>query len=445
MDTSVLPEIKFGTDGIRGTVGAFPVTSEAFERVGQACYAWLLKQNLPLSVAVGWDTRTSGETLAKAFARGFCGKDAAEVISLGITPTPAISFYVEHNAVSLGVSITASHNPYMDNGLKLFKASGCKLSRSEEAEIERLCLNNQPLGNKIFNKQIVNGSDYYLQTFKQNYGPNLFKGKKIVLDVANGATCYTTLPLLRYLGVNVVPLGDNPSGTNINENCGSEHADHLADIVKAQHAWLGFAHDGDGDRIVVIDENGDRIDGDELLGLLAIDLQQKGKLANNTIVVTEQSNSGLKKSLEAFEITVKTCSIGDREVYYGLVQHNANFGGESSGHIIIKDEAPTGDGLRVLLKLLALAKEKPLCERKKAIHLLPKCESSLIVKEKIPLAQLDHLNNLLSALKNVSGRAYVRYSGTENKLRFLVEAESEMLCKERMENLKQAALLDFIQ
>ena len=436
------PAIKFGTDGIRGAVGSFPITPAAFERVGQACCEWLLKQNLPLSVAIGWDTRASGKDLADAFARGFCSKDSAEVIFLRITPTPAISFYVEHQAISLGVSITASHNPYTDNGLKLFKASGSKLSRSEEAEIERLCLDKKPLNNKISHKQIVDGCDYYLQAFKQKYSQNLFKGKKIILDVANGATYHTTLPLLQYLGFDIVSLGDCPNGININENCGSEHADHLADIVKAQHAWLGFAHDGDGDRIVVIDENGERLEGDELLGLLAIDLKQQGQLANDTIVVTEQSNSGLKKSLEAFGITVKTCSIGDREVYYGLEQHKANFGGESSGHIIFKDEAPTGDGLRVLLKLLFLAGEKPLCERKKFIHLLPKCEGALIVKEKIPLEQLVHLNKLLAELKSASGRSYVRYSGTENKLRFLVEADTKTLCEERMKILQQAAILD---
>lgn len=436
------PKVKFGTDGIRGVVGSFPITPALFERVGQACREWLLKQGLPLRAAVGWDTRTSGKDLAEAFARGFCCKDSAEVVFLEVTPTPAISFYVEHNTISLGVSITASHNPYTDNGLKLFKASGSKLSREEEAEIERLCCGNTSLEGKVFNKQIISGSDYYLQIFKQTYSPNLFKGKRIVLDVANGATYYTTLPLLRYLGFDVVSLGDRPNGININENCGSEHANRLANIVKTQHAWLGFAHDGDGDRIVVIDENGERLEGDELLGLLAIDLKQKAQLANNAIVVTEQSNSGLKKSLESFGITVRTCSIGDREVYYGLEKHKANFGGESSGHIILKDEAPTGDGLRVLLKLLFLAQEKPLCERKKAIHLWPKCEGSLIVKEKVPLEQLERLNKLLLELKNVSGRAYVRYSGTENKLRFLVEADTKALCEGRMNNLQQAAILD---
>lgn len=435
-------KVKFGTDGIRGVVGAFPITSAVFERVGQACCEWLSKRDLPLKVAVGWDTRTSGNDLAKAFAQGFCCRDSAEVVFLGITPTPAISFYVEHNTLSLGVSITASHNPHTDNGLKLFKANGSKLSRDEESEIERLCAKEFSSKGEVFNRQIINGSDYYLQMFKQKYSANLFEGKKIVLDVANGATYYTTLPLLRYLGFDIISFGDSPNGVNINENCGSEHADRLVDIVKEQHAWLGFAHDGDGDRIVVVDENGERLEGDELLGLLAIDLEQNDRLDNNTIVVTEQSNSGLKKSLEAFGITVKTCSIGDREVYYGLKMYKANFGGESSGHIILKGEAPTGDGLRVLLKLLFLAKEEPLCERKKAIHLLPKCEGALIVKEKVPLAQLERLNKLLTELKNASGRAYVRYSGTENKLRFLVEADTKALCEERMNNLKQAVILD---
>ena len=439
-----LSEIKFGTDGIRGTVGIFPITPDTFERVGQACCDWLLNQGLPLKVAIGWDTRASGQFLAEAFARGFARGSSCDVVFLGVTPTPAISFYVEHNTVSLGVSITASHNPHTDNGLKLFKASGSKLTRQEESEIESLCLAKKPIDDYVLgNIKQIDGADYYLQSFKLSYPPNLFDGKKIILDVANGATYYTSLPLLRYLGLDIVAFGAKPNGVNINENCGSEHADRLEDIVKNEHAWLGFAHDGDGDRIVVVDENGNRLDGDELLGLLAIELKQKKALGNDTIVVTEQSNSGLINSLNAYGITVKTCSIGDREVFYGLEKYNACFGGESSGHIILKDEEPTGDGLRVLLKLLFLAQEQPLCERRKAIQLLPKCESSLKVKAKIPLEQLQHLNSTLDRLKNLPGRVYVRYSGTENKLRFLVEAEKEILCEERMENLKKSALLDF--
>ena len=433
-----MSKITFGTDGIRGQVGSFPITQACFNKVGQACRLWLIQQNLPLKVAIGWDTRASGKQLAEAFATGF----GEEVIYLGIAPTPAISFFTEKNGISLGVSITASHNPYTDNGLKLFKQNGAKLRRVEEANIENLC--NTIKEEICLTPAItrISGVDCYLNTFKQILEQNSLKGKRIVLDTANGATTFTTLPLLQYLGANVIAFGKEPDGENINQNCGSEYATHLEAIVKAENAWLGFAHDGDGDRLVVIDETGQRMDGDQLLGLLAIEFKRQNLLKNDTLVVTEQSNSGLKQSLKAFGIEVQTCAIGDREVFYGLEVAQSNLGGENSGHIILKDQAPTGDGLRVLLMLLELAATTPLCERKKAIHLNPKEEASLRVKEKIPLAQLPHLSKMKMELEKEEGRIYLRYSGTENKLRFLVEANTHELCKQRIQALQQAASLD---
>lgn len=437
-------EIKFGTDGIRGTVGRFPITPEAFCLVGCACRRWLQQQSLPLRVTVGWDTRASGAELAQAFADGF---GQGEVVFLGVTPTPAISFYVVRTESSLGVSITASHNPYTDNGLKLFKQNGGKLSVSEEAKIEALCAEiTSPMAlsnSSEFSAQSIDGSTYYWEHFKRQFPKNCFSGKKIVLDTANGATTYTTLPLLKYLGADVVALGNQPDGTNINRNCGSEFADRLCEIVIAEGAWLGFAHDGDGDRLVVVDEDGCKLDGDEVLGLLAIDMKQKNNLLNDTIVVTHQSNSGLKESLKTYGIKTETCDIGDRSVFYKMLDCGVGFGGENSGHIILKEESPTGDGLRTLLKLLTLAQVQPLKERKKQIVLLPKLEDFMWVERKIPLQQLSNLDRLCKNIQNHLGRVYVRYSGTENKLRFLVEAETDALCRERMLQLKAAANLDF--
>lgn len=433
-------KVKFGTDGIRGTVGQFPITPEVFTRVGQACRRWLQQQNLPLKVAIGWDTRASGPELAQAFVRGF---GQGEITFLEVTPTPAISFYVVENACSLGVSITASHNPYTDNGLKLFKQSGSKLSVSEEAEIEALCLQEARPEMLDFSLKLVNGSAYYLEYFKRQFRPNCFGKKKIVLDTANGATTYTTLPLLRYLGFEVVALGDRPDGININRDCGSEFADRLQKMVADEKAWLGFAHDGDGDRLVVIDEDGCRLDGDEVLGLLAIDMKQHGTLPNDTVVVTSQSNSGLQASLKSYGIKTEICDVGDRSVFYKMLDCNSGFGGENSGHIILRQESLTGDGLRMLLKLLALAKEQPLKVRKQQIQLLPKREDSLRVTRKIPLQELSNLNKLYKNFQEKLGRVYIRYSGTESKLRLLVEAETDALCRERMDQLKAAAKLDF--
>ena len=434
------PTVKFGTDGVRGPVGKFPITPEAFGLIGQACRQWLQHRNLPLKLAIGWDTRVSGAELARAFAKGF---GQGEVTFLGVTPTPAISFYVVQTACSLGVSITASHNPYTDNGLKLFKRSGSKLSVAEEAEIEALCLQEGQFHEPTFSEKSIGGSSYYLEYFKQQLPQNCFRGKKIVLDTANGATTYTTLPLLQHLGFEIVALGNQPDGVNINRDCGSEFASRLQRIAVDEQAWLGFAHDGDGDRLVVIDEGGCQLDGDEVLGILAIDMKQRNALPNDTIVVTRQSNSGLQASLKAYGIKTEICDIGDRSVFYKMLDCDSGFGGENSGHVILRNESLTGDGLRTLLKLLTLAQERPLKDRKKQITLLPKLEDSLFVEHKIPLKELSNLDNLYKNFQKKLGRVYIRYSGTENKLRLLVEAETDALCRERMEQLKAAAKLDF--
>ena len=435
--------VKFGTDGIRGPIGHPPITPDFFNIIGQACYTWLTRKGMPAKVAIGWDTRNSGETLAEAFAAGF-GIYTSDITLLGVTPTPAIAFYVSQTQCSLGVSITASHNPYTDNGLKLFRHTGSKLSVEEEKEIEALCLHLQAIiDNAKPLCQHINGSALYLNHFRNTLKADVLRGRKIVLDTANGATTYTTLPLLQYLGAEVIPIGHQPNGSNINQNCGSEHSDLLQKTVQAQKAWLGFAHDGDGDRIIVVDESGDRMDGDQVLGLLALDMQQQGKLKNATVVVTEQSNSGLTQSLQRYGIRTITCPVGDRAVYYAMEACDSNLGGENSGHIVLKDEALTGDGLRVVLKLIDLAQTIALKERKKAIHLLPKCESFLYVNEKWPLAQLEQLQALYHRFKKDSGRIHIRYSGTENKLRFLVEAPTQDLCEQWMEDLKSAARVDF--
>lgn len=433
--------IAFGTDGIRGKVGTFPINAEGFKIVSRACRLWLQQRNLPLTIAVGWDTRQSGASLARAFAEGMGSE--AQVTLLGVTPTPAISFYTQREQVSLGVSITASHNPYTDNGLKLFKSDGAKLRREEEVDIESLCSEASAEAFDTPTIQTVSGSDYYLNAWKQQLPKGTLKGRKIVLDTANGATVFTTLPLLRYLGADLIAFGDQPNGENINCDCGSEHAGRLEAIVKQSDVWLGFAHDGDGDRLVVIDEQGKRLDGDQLLGLLALDFHKHGRLKNNCLVVTEESNSGLAKSLQPFGIRVATCGVGDRNVFYALEKKDAVLGGENSGHVIFKDEAPTGDGLRVLLKLLKLAQQKPLHDRAQAIRLCPKCTASLTVADKRPLEQLSHLNAVKERLEKACDRIRIRYSGTENKLRFLVEAQTQMLCEQTLAHLTEAARADF--
>ena len=229
--------IAFGTDGIRGKVGTFPINAEGFKIVSRACRLWLQQRNLPLTIAVGWDTRQSGASLARAFAEGMGSE--AQVTLLGVTPTPAISFYTQREQVSLGVSITASHNPYTDNGLKLFKSDGAKLRREEEVDIESLCSEASAEAFDTPTIQTVSGSDYYLNAWKQQLPKGTLKGRKIVLDTANGATVFTTLPLLRYLGADLIAFGDQPNGENINCDCGSEHAGRGDDLLLGHPCYLG--------------------------------------------------------------------------------------------------------------------------------------------------------------------------------------------------------------
>lgn len=401
-------------------------------------------KNWPTSVAIGWDTRASGRELAESFAQGFLSCGEAKLSFLNVTPTPAIAYFVEKEGLSLGVSITASHNPSTDNGLKLFQRGGHKLCRADEALIETLAKqfspNNLPVLNNV---REVDGSSYYVDALRTEYSNLNFANKTIVLDTANGATAFTSLPYLRSLGLNVIALGDAPDGRNINEDCGSEHTDHLLRKVIESGAWLGIAHDGDGDRIVVIDEQGERLDGDQVLGMLALDFLEQNRLNPKYIVLTEQSNSGLDSTLAAYGIQTTRTDVGDREVFYGMLKQGARLGGESSGHIILRDQANTGDGLRVALLLMQMALKKPLCERKKQIHLKEKLEQSLRVSAKIPLSSMRHTLDFKRSCEKDEVRMCVRFSGTENKLRFLVEAGTAEKCQQILEAWLLEAKRDF--
>ncbi|MDR0647384.1 MAG: hypothetical protein LBF43_03030 [Puniceicoccales bacterium] len=436
--------IHFGTDGIRGKVGEWPITAEAFNGIGQACCAWLKANNLDLKVAIGWDTRASGCALAHAFAQGFLGEGMGHVTFLNITPTPAVAHFVEREGFSLGVAITASHNPSTDNGLKLFHQGGYKLRKEEEACIESW-MNPQWGTSPSTSPHIheINGSDYYIEHTLSDYDYLNFGGRKIVLDTANGATVFTSLPILKSLGLELIAMGDEPTGENINLRCGSECCEGITKKMQESGAWLGMAHDGDGDRVVLFDELGNRLDGDEVLGIIALDKFKKRQLNRNKLVVTEQSNSGLDWTLKNFGIRTIRTEVGDREVYYGMVAHDANVGGESSGHVILRDIAKTGDGLRIAIELMHMALEQPLVERRKIITLFPKAEGALGVASKIPITQLQCAKLFEKNHHRDANRMYMRYSGTENKLRFLVEAATDALCTQILAQWMHEARLDF--
>ncbi|MDR0393220.1 MAG: hypothetical protein LBH52_03260 [Puniceicoccales bacterium] len=436
-------KIHFGTDGIRGKVGEWPITVEAFNGIGQACCTWLKANNLDLKVAIGWDTRASGYALAHAFAQGFLSVGTGYVTFLNVTPTPAIAYFVAREGFSLGIAITASHNPFTDNGLKLFHRGGYKLQREEEACIEAWVNPQVITPSTLPHIHEINGSDYYVEHILSDYDDLNFGSRKIVLDTANGATAFTSLPILQSLGLEIVAVGNEPTGENINLRCGSEYCGGIAKKMQESGAWLGIAHDGDGDRVVLFDERGNRLDGDQVLGIIALDKFKKGQLNRNKLVVTEQSNSGLDWTLKNFGIQTIRTDIGDREVYYGMVAHDANVGGESSGHIILRDVAKTGDGLRIAIELMRMALEQPLAERRKAITLFPKAEGALSIAAKIPTTELECARLFEKNHHRGANRMYMRYSGTENKLRFLVEAETNAFCTQILAQWMHEARLDF--
>jgi phosphoglucosamine mutase len=435
----------FGTDGVRGPYGGPVINEEFAARLGFAAAKWLKGER---RVFLGRDTRFSGPALEAAVARGLAA-GGAQPISLGVLPTPAIARAVRGEGAAFGVVITASHNPAADNGIKFFGPRGMKLTDADEARIESL-LPAATLAKKWPAVSVevhpdVAGS--YISAAVNLLPPNALVGWRVVLDTANGATCATSPVVLRACGAEVGVLGDLPDGKNINANVGSEYPRLLAERVRASGAKLGIAHDGDGDRCIVCDEQGEILDGDELLTLLALHSKASGKLANDTLVVTVQSNLGVDAALAAAGVRVCRSAVGDRYVLELMQAEGATLGGESSGHIICSEISPTGDGLVAALKVIEvmLATDKPLSELRKALKKFPQASRALTVREKKPLESLASLNAAIRALEaelGAQGRVLVRFSGTEPKLRLLVEGPTDEAVQRGLAQLEAAARAD---
>jgi phosphoglucosamine mutase len=415
----------FGTDGVRGPFGG-PVVNVSFAaRLGYAAGVWAGGKG---SALIGRDTRASGETLAAAVAAGLRAA-GVEPIQLGVVPTPAVARAVRTEGATLGVVVTASHNPASDNGIKFFAASGIKLTDADEEAIESL-LPADPRPARpgpIVHRDLLAG---YLDAAAALLPSPALAGWRIVLDTANGATCATSPLVLRRLGAEVIGLGDVPNGANINAGVGSEHPESLAQRVLAEGARLGIAHDGDGDRCVLCDEAGQVLDGDEVLTLLALHALATKRLAQNKLVVTVQSNLGVDAAIAAAGGSVLRTNVGDRYVIERMLAEGANLGGESSGHIICSDVSPTGDGLVAALKVVEvmLATGRPLSELRRALRKFPQRTAALKVREKKPLEGLVTLQRTISEVERGfagAGRVLVRYSGTEAKLRLLVEGPDD--------------------
>lgn len=445
----------FGTDGIRGRYGERPITESFFYVLGQAVVAYLRAQDpkeTSLSVVLGHDTRACGTDLSAAFC---CALERAGVFVkyLGVAPTPSIAFLTRHYEASLGVSVTASHNPATDNGIKFFNAKGLKLTVDDEALIEKRI--QAALRHQIAGESLDFIGQYTLPVaHKESMEPyeafaslginhSLLSGTKVVLDTANGAT-YTINPkVLRYLGAELVVIGNEPDGTNINQAVGSECPELMAKNVLSHGAALGIAHDGDGDRVIFCDEHGSILDGDEVIGILALDALRRQVLNPKLVVVTIHSNTGLDAALKGEGVEVIRTDVGDRNVLYALMERKAYLGGESSGHIIFPTINPAGDGLIAALQLMQVLvrTQQPLSKLRKCVNLFPKVTANLEVFEKKPMGELrlipKAIHTIQSELKD-KGRVLVRYSGTEPKIRLLVEGEDISLISRGLKQLEEA-------
>ncbi len=443
--------LLFGTDGIRGTFREYPITEKFFHEFASAIEHFFIQflGKTSLKLAIGHDTRKSGIILKNSFINGFSSN--VFVLDCGIIPTPGISVITQYEKCDLGVMITASHNPYSDNGIKIFNSNGEKLSIDLERDIEQF-FEKFSSRTKIFaekTSKVVNFHKQALNNFAARFKDICFQiNKPIVLDTANGATSYTSPIILAKFCTNLITVCNTPDGNNINDNCGSEHVDNIKTIVKKTQSYAGIAHDGDGDRLIMVDETGECLNGDQIIGIIANYLKEKNLLLKNTIVVTQQSNSGLDESLNKNEINVIRTDIGDRNVYYSMLQHNCILGGEESGHIILKNLSNTGDAIAAAIVILKISSEKnlPLSKLKKQIHLFPKRSFNIYTEKKLPLSELPSLQTLLNDLQihepNYK-RSLIRYSGTESKLRILIEATNEVVLNEISEKIYNCIRKEF--
>jgi phosphoglucosamine mutase len=431
----------FGTDGVRGPYGGDLINPDFAARLAEAAGRWAGTGR----VLVGRDTRASGEPLLTGLARGFAAA-GWELVDIGVLPTPAVARQVRVTGAELGVVITASHNPAADNGIKFFGPGGVKLTDAEELAIEAALPEDPAVeqGSKISDTTAL---DAYVDAMAALLPDQALSGWKIVLDSAHGATVMTSPVVLERLGAQVVRVGAKPDGTNINAEVGSEHPEQLADRVKAEGARLGVAHDGDGDRCVVCDETGQVLDGDEILTILATDAIERRTLPGGLLVVTQQSNLGVDAALGAAGGRVLRTAIGDRYVAEAMRTQGAVLGGESSGHIIDDKVGPTGDGLGAALRLIAvmLRTGQRLSVLRQRLNRFPQRAGTLSVAAKPPLEDCPQLTATMAALENElgsTGRLLVRYSGTEPKLRLLVEGSTDEIVDAAYDRLAAAARAD---
>jgi len=433
----------FGTDGVRGKAGAF-LGAFTVIKLAQAAGIHFRKHSTTNKILVGKDTRRSGYMIENALVSGLTSV-GYNVIQIGPMPTPAIAYLTESMRCDAGIMISASHNPFEDNGIKFFDNHGNKLSVEDEKEIEKIFLDDELLqarqttGMDIgSSKRIDDVIGRYIVVIKSSFPKDLtLKGLRIILDCANGAAYKVAPTILEELGADVITINDEPNGFNINDNCGAMHPENVSKLVKDYRADIGLALDGDADRLVVVDENGEIVDGDKLLGALAIYLKQENLLNNDTCVATVMSNKALEDYLEKNSIKLLRSDVGDKYVLELMKKQGVNFGGEQSGHIVFSDIAKTGDGLATSLQVLAMMikSKKKASEVLNPFSLYPQILYNMKVGEKIPLKNIKGLDEVLKPLKEKGMRDLIRYSGTENKIRLLLEGKNKKDVEIGMETL----------
>ena len=440
----------FGTDGVRGVAGKFPLDEETVVRIGEALARTLTKEGRPPRVVIGRDTRASGPEIEAALTRGI-ESQGGTVDRGGVLTTPAVACVTKTLGYDAGVVISASHNPYRDNGIKVFSGEGFKLPDRLEMEIERQVLDGPkdaaPRGaGAVGGGRHVDAAvlhDTYLEALRASVPQGTtFAGRRVVLDCAHGAASELAPRLFRSLGAEVVALNDAPDGSNINEGCGALHPDRLGQEVARQKAWLGLAFDGDADRCLPVDASGRVLDGDYVLCLAARDLRQAGRLHGDATVGTVMTNLWLERALEEDGIRVVRAAVGDKYVLEEMQKGGFILGGEQSGHVIFLERATTGDGLLTGLMLMELLQRtgQDLAAWASTITPCPQILVNVPVRERPPIESHPVIGPAVAAEEKRlagSGRVLVRYSGTEPKARIMVEGESRSAIEDAVARLKQ--------
>ncbi len=435
----------FGTDGIRGLTNQEPMTAETALRVGQAAGAHFLRGDHRHRVVIGKDTRLSGYMMESAMVAGFTSV-GMDVVLLGPMPTPAVAMLTRSMRADLGVMISASHNPFHDNGIKLFGPDGYKLSDRVEREIERR-LDEKPKLAKADMigraKRIDDARGRYVHFAKSTFPEKLrLDGLKIVVDCANGAAYHVAPDALWELGADVIPIGIRPDGTNINDKVGSTHPQTLQETVVASGADIGIALDGDADRLIVVDEKGRMVDGDQLMALIATEHKRTGRLTGDCIVATVMSNLGLERKLAEDGIGLIRCQVGDRYVLEAMREHGCNVGGEQSGHLILSDHATTGDGLVAGLQVLAALVEtrQPASVMLNRFDPVPQLLKNVRFNGGAPLETDTVKASIASAEAELQGqgRLVIRKSGTEPLIRVMAEGDDPAVVQRLVDSICEA-------